>query len=164
MKIETYLIKGDGKETKLNEEHLFENGEQFRFGVISDAGGYLYVLSRNNQDKAQLAYPKPDQVDNSIEKKAERAFPPDNGKFGFNKDSPSEMWAYFVVVGSRENDLAKRIRAVLGNNQEKSLSLPDVEKLFKDLDKIAEDSAKKREAETDSKEKADVIITKLQKK
>ena len=164
LEIFTYLVDGSEKETKLNAEHLFGDGEQFRFGVKSNSDGFLYVISRNNEDKAQLAYPKPNQVNNSIEKDSESAFPPDNGKFGFNKDSPSEMWAYFVVVASRENDLAKRIRTVLGNNQEKSLSAPDVDKLFKDLDQIAKDSAKNRENKADSKDKADVSITKLQKK
>lgn len=164
MEIVTYLINSKGKETRLAADHLFDDGEEFRFGVKSDAGGYLYVISRNNQDKAQLAYPRPDQVDNSIAKNSESAFPPDNGKFRFNKASPSEMWAYFVVVSSRESELAKRIRVILGNNQEKSLSLPDVDKLLKDLDQIAEDSAKRRDNKTDSKEKVDVLITKLQKK
>ncbi len=107
IKIATYTVKKDGTEIKLDENHLFENDEQFRFGVKSADEGFLYVISRNNQDKAQLAYPLPNQVDNSIRRNSESPFPRDDGKFQFNKNSPSEMWAYFVIVKSREEEIGK---------------------------------------------------------
>lgn len=158
IEISVYSVKKDGTETKLGEKHLFENEEQFRFGVKSANEGFLYVISRNNQDKAQLAYPLPDQVDNSIKKISETSFPRDGGKFQFNKNSPSEMWAYFVVVKLRESDLAKRIRIILGDNREESLFQEEVGRLLKDLDKIADDSAE------NSTNDVNVRITKLQKK
>lgn len=164
IEVSTYLVKSDGKETKADEDHLFADEEQFRFGVKTENHGFLYVISRNNEDKVLLAYPKQNQVDNSIEKGSEKAFPPDNGKFAFNKDSPSEMWAYFVVVDSREDELAKQIRTALGNNKEKSTSLSEVGKLLSDLDRLAEDAAKTGENKTETAKKVSVVITKLQKK
>jgi len=164
LKVSAYLVARDGKESKIDENHLFADEEQFRFRVKPAADGFLYVISRNNQDKLLLAYPKPNQVDNSIKKDSESAFPRDDGKFQINRDSPSEMWAYFVVVASREDDLAKRIRTTLGGNQEKNLAASEVSGLMKDLDKLAEDSVKEPENRAGSTTNASVEIVKIQKK
>lgn len=163
LQISTYLIKDDGAEIPLADDYLFADNDQFRFGVKSETEGFLYVISRNNRDLVQLAYPLPHQVDNSMKKDSENYFPPENGKFRFNKTSPSEMWAYFVVVASRENDLAKRIRTTLGDNKEKALSLEKVRKLMNNLDEIALNSKEKKENNANSTEETEVGIVKLQK-
>ena len=162
LQISKYGIGKNGKFFALEENYQFAENEHFKLGVTSPQAGFLYIISRDNQAKAILAYPKPNQ-DNFTKQNAETVFPQDVN-FELKKNTPSETWVYFVVVSSREDDLAKRIRKILDTEKEKSLSILEVNELFTDLDKLAEDSAKNKQENADLANKSIVGIIKLQKK
>ncbi len=162
IQVSKYSIGKNGKFYPLDESYQFAENEEFKLGVTSPQDGFLYIVSRNNQSKAILAYPDSEQ-DNSIKKDLEIIFP-QKVNFELRKETPSETWVYFIVVLSREDDLAKRIRKTLDNEKEKSLSISKVSELFAELDKLADDSAKNIEEKADSANKPAVVIVKLQKK
>ena len=161
--IATYRVEKNGKKTLLDQNYQFAENEKFKIGVNSPKGGFLYIISRDNQNKAILAYPNPNQTDNFIKQDSESIFPRDN-TLQFKKNEPSEAWIYFVIVPSRKDDLAKRMRTTLDSEKEKSLSITEVGELIKDLDKIADNSANIGKENLDSTKTASVGIIKIQKK
>ena len=148
----------------LNENYQFAVREKFQFLIKSPKDGFLYIISLDNQSKASLAYPKPDQKNNYLKANAETIFPLDN-TFEFTEDTPSEIRVFFVVVPSREVDLAKRISATLNYGVEKSTAADDVGKLFAQLDEIAKDSFEINQNSTDINGRRILVkVTKIQRK
>jgi hypothetical protein len=148
----------NGDKTRLENDYQFAEKEEFKFGVNSSTEGFLYIVSRNTDEKAVLAYPNSSQTDNVIKKDTEGVFPKTNA-FWFDQDTPPEARIYFIIVPSREDALAKRLRKVL--DTEKSLSDKEVSGLFTELDKLANDSEK---SDRNSENQIIVQITKLRKK
>ena len=147
----------------LNDDYQFAVSEKFKFLISSPKDGFLYIISRDNQSKASLAYPKPDQKDNYLKANSETVFPLDN-TFEFTENTPTEIWIYFIILSSREADLAKRIPATLKYGIEKSTTAGEVEKLIEQLDKIAENSVGINRKTADLNDDSLVGITKIQKK
>ena len=159
LQISTYSIGKNGKFSALDENYKFAGSEEFKFGITAPQKGFLYIVSRNNQAKAILAYPNQTQKDNSIKQNSEKMFP-QNTNFKLSEDT----WVYFVVVSSREDDLAKRIQKILDSTKEKSLSDAEVGGLFDELDLQAANSSKNNRETTKSANESIVGIIKLQKK
>lgn len=161
--ISVYRTEKNGQKSILDRNHQFSDNEKFQFALKSAKDGFLYVVSRNNKNEAILAYPRPDQTDNFVKKDSESIFPRET-TFEFKPDSPSEAWIYFVVLSSREDVLANRIKKILDTNKDKSVTNPEVSELFKDLDKLAEDSAKDAQEKANSANQPIIEVKKIQKK
>ena len=159
LNISTYRIDKNSEKTLLGKDYQFAEKEKFKFGLISPNDGFLYVISRDNQFNASLVYPSPAQIDNFIKKNSESFFPRDE-LFKFDKNTPSEAWIYFVIVPSRDDNLVKLIQKTL-DAKDKSISIPEVGNLFKELDKLADDSSK---SSNEAANKPIVEVRKIQKK
>ena len=164
IEISNYRAEKDGKETLLPENYLFQNNEKFFFNLASPTSGFLYVISRNSQDKVVMLCPASDKQKNAVTENKETRFPAKFlGPLYFDKESPETSWIYFLVVPNQEHELVKKIKNTLVALKEENLSKPEVASLVKELDEIAESLAK-NEIEAKTENNVLVRVLKTQKK
>lgn len=153
IEITRYGVGKKGKLSVLTEEYQFAAEEPFKFGLKSVQAGFLYLISSDTSGEVQLVYSSRNKEKHEIKQESEKIFPPGD-YLRFPKTAPAESAAYFVIVPSWDDDLAKRILKILGNG-ERQITSSDVSELMKDLDKLAEKN---------EPEKASVKILKIWKK
>lgn len=142
IQISKYGIGKNGKVFPLDEDYRLAEGEKFKFNVKTSTDGFLYIISHDNNGNVGLAYPNENQKDNDVKKDAEKYFPPNN-TFEIFPNTPPLTKAYFVIVESKENELAQRIAKVLPKNgKEVKMASTEVAKLINDLEKLAQGQEK----------------------